>query len=157
MSQIAGLAVPRILHCHSTFSAGGKEVRCARLMNGWGGRLRHSVISAEPEAMAAAALIEADVPVCYPADFPSLKGRPTPGRLAAPARALAGYDLICTYNWGAMDVVMAHRLFARSFGLPPLIHHEDGFNEDEAERLRPDRGHQRDRRRTHERVQLGLT
>ena len=137
MSQIAGLAVPRILHCHSTFSAGGKEVRCARLMNGWGGRLHHTVISAEPEAMAAAALIEAGVPVCYPADFPSLKGRPTPGRLAALARALAGYDLICTYNWGAMDVVMAHRLFAKSFGLPPLIHHEDGFNEDEAERLKP--------------------
>lgn len=137
MSQIAGLAVPRILHCHSTFSAGGKEVRCARLMNGWGRRLHHTVISAEPEAMAAAALIEAGVPVCYPADFPSLKGRPTPGRLAALARALAGYDLICTYNWGAMDVVMAHRLFARSFGLPPLIHHEDGFNEDEAERLNP--------------------
>jgi len=137
VSQIAGLAVPRILHCHSTFSAGGKEVRCARLMNGWGGRLHHTVISAEPEAMAAAALIEAGVPVCYPADFPSLKGRPTPGRLAALARALAGYDLICTYNWGAMDVVMAHRLFAKSFGLPPLIHHEDGFNEDEAERLKP--------------------
>lgn len=143
MSEAAGPgslhAVPRILHCHSTFAAGGKEVRCARLMNGWGQRLHHTIISAEPQAMAAAALIAADVPVAYPHDFPSLKGRPTPWRLARLARALKGYDLICTYNWGAMDVVMAHRLYARAFDLPPLIHHEDGFNEDEAERLKPAR------------------
>jgi glycosyltransferase involved in cell wall biosynthesis len=52
---------------------------------------------------------------------------------------MQGYDLVCTYNWGAMDVVMAHRVFARAFGLPPLVHHEDGFNEDEAQRLKPAR------------------
>lgn len=131
--------MPRVLHCHSTFSAGGKEVRCARLMNAWGQRLHHTIISAEPESMAAAALIDAGVPVDYPADFPSLKGKPTPGRLSRLARAMQGYDLVCTYNWGAMDVVMAHRVFSRAFGLPPLVHHEDGFNEDEAQRLKPAR------------------
>src|SRR5690606_4616858 len=47
------------------------------------------------------------------------------------------YDLICTYNWGAMDAVMAHTLFADVHRLPPLVHHEDGFNEDEAVRLKP--------------------
>jgi glycosyltransferase involved in cell wall biosynthesis len=52
---------------------------------------------------------------------------------------MQGFDLVCTYNWGAMDAVMAHRVFARAFGLPPLVHHEDGFNEDEAERLKPTR------------------
>ncbi len=72
MSQPAGARVPRVLHCHSTFSAGGKEVRCARLMNAWGQRLHHTIISAEPESMAAATLIDADVPVDYPAVFPSL-------------------------------------------------------------------------------------
>ena len=46
--------------------------------------------------------------------------------------AMAGYDLVCTYNWGAMDAVMAHTLFADVYKLPPLVHHEDGFNEDEA-------------------------
>lgn len=136
MTTPAG-AVPRLLHCHSTFSAGGKEVRCARLMNAWGPRLNHTIISAEPDAMGAAALIGAAVPVAYPQDFPAMKGRPTPARLAALAQALKPYDLICTYNWGAMDVVMAHRMFARAFGLPPLVHHEDGFNEDEANRLKP--------------------
>ena len=30
------------------------------------------------------------------------------------------------------EAVMAHRLFCHRLGLPPLIHHEDGFNADEA-------------------------
>lgn len=135
MSTAAGARVPRILHCHSTFAAGGKEVRAARLMNAWGPRLDHTIVSAEPQAMAAAALIEAQVPVRYPADFPPLKGQPTPGRLAGLARAMQGFDLVCTYNWGAMDVVMAHRVYGGVWKLPPLVHHEDGFNEDEAARL----------------------
>lgn len=131
MNGSAG-AAPRVLHCHSTFSAGGKEVRSVRLMNAFAGALQHTIISAEPESMGARALIDRKVKVAFPQDFPSLKGWPTPGRLAALAGALKGYDLICTYNWGAMDVVMAHTVFATSFGLPPLVHHEDGFNEDEA-------------------------
>jgi glycosyltransferase involved in cell wall biosynthesis len=139
VSQTFGSGVPRVLHLHSTFSAGGKEVRCARLMNAWGPRLSHTIVSAEPQAMAAAALIDPAVAVRYPEDFPSLKGRPTPARLARLAAAMRGFDLVCTYNWGAMDAVMAHRLFARLLGLPPLIHHEDGFNEDEAHGLKPQR------------------
>lgn len=132
-------APPHILHCHSTFDAGGKEVRCTRLMNAWGRALTHTVISGQPEAMGAAKLIDPVVDARFPADFPALTGRPTPGRLAALARALSGYDLICTYNWGAMDVVMAHRLYASVYNLPPLVHHEDGFNEDEAQGLKPSR------------------
>ncbi|MFD2782602.1 glycosyltransferase [Novosphingobium pokkalii] len=34
---------------------------------------------------------------------------------------------------------MAHALFAPLYGLAPLVHHEDGFNADEAERLNPRR------------------
>ncbi|WP_379923540.1 glycosyltransferase [Erythrobacter sp. R86502] len=137
MSRSVSGHVPRILHCHSTFSAGGKEVRCARLMNAWGARLHHTIVSAEPQAMAAAALIDADIPATYPSDFAALKGKPTPARLARLAKAMRGFDLVCTYNWGAMDAVMAHRVFARRYALPPLVHHEDGFNEDEAVRLNP--------------------
>lgn len=135
----AGGRVPRILHCHSTFAAGGKEVRCVRMMNAWGPRLAHSVVSAEPQAMAARALIDRGLAVDFPRDFPPLTGSPTPGRLAALARAMAQYDLVLTYNWGAMDAVMAHRAFGQAFGLPPLVHHEDGFNEDEAAGLKPSR------------------
>lgn len=139
MSKAPAGAVPRILHLHSTFAAGGKEVRATRLMNAWGPRLEHTIVSAVPEAMAAAALVASHVPVSYPQDFPSLKGKPTPGRLAGLARAMQGFDLVCTYNWGAMDAVMAHRVYADIWKLPPLVHHEDGFNEDEAARLKPAR------------------
>lgn len=138
MSERSG-AAPRVLHCHSTFSAGGKEVRSVRLMNAFGAALTHTVVSAEPEAMGARPLIDTRIKVRFPTDFPALAGFPSPGRLAAMAQALKGYDLICTYNWGAMDVAMAHTVFAKSFGLPPLVHHEDGFNEDEAIRLKPQR------------------
>ncbi len=49
------------------------------------------------------------------------------------------FDLVLTYNWGSMDVVGARRVFARFLRLPPLIHHEDGFNQDEAVRQKPAR------------------
>ncbi len=128
--------VPRILHCHSTFSAGGKERRAVRLMNAFGRNLEHTVVSAMPEQLGARELLDRSVRVQFPDDFPSLTGRPTPGRLVAIAQEMRGYDLILTYNWGAMDAVMAHTVFAAQFGLPPLIHHEDGFNEDEARQLK---------------------
>jgi len=77
--------------------------------------------------------------VNYPKDFPSLSGRPTPGRLQRLAAAMKPYDLVLPYNWGAMDAVMAHTLFRDFLNLPPLVHHEDGFNEDEADKLKTGR------------------
>src|SRR3546814_18412669 len=46
---------------------------------------------------------------------------------------MRGFDLLLSYNWGAMDGVMAHRLH-RGRSPARLIHHEDGFNEDESVR-----------------------
>ncbi len=135
----AGAAPPKVLHCHSTFSAGGKELRSVDLMNAFGSRLSHSVISGEPEEMGARAAIAKGQPVSFPSDFPPLSGLPSPSRLQKIAKALTQYDLVLTYNWGAMDVVMAHTAFSRAFELPPLIHHEDGFNEDEADGLKTSR------------------
>jgi glycosyltransferase involved in cell wall biosynthesis len=87
--------------------------------------------------MGALAAIDSGIAVAAPHDFPALAGTPTPNRLRLLARAMRGFDLVLTYNWGAMDAVMAHTVFCRSFSLPPLVHHEDGFNQDEAERLKP--------------------
>lgn len=129
----------RILHCHSTFAAGGKELRSVALMNAFGAAAEHTVVSAEPQSMGARAHLAPGLKVHFPDDFPSLTGKPTPGRLVALAQAMKPFDLLCSYNWGAMDAAMAHGVFAASLGLPPLIHHEDGFNEDEAERLKPTR------------------
>jgi L-malate glycosyltransferase len=122
----------RILHCHSTFSLGGKEARAVRLMNAWGGRARHTVLSGVPGAFGAREAIDPNIEVSFPGDAPPLTGRPALSRLFRLSRYLKGYDLVLTYNWGAFDAVMARYLF----GGPPLVHHEDGFNEDEAARLK---------------------
>ncbi|OHD03607.1 MAG: glycosyl transferase family 1 [Sphingopyxis sp. RIFCSPHIGHO2_01_FULL_65_24] len=125
----------RILHLHSSFSLGGKEARATRLMNVMGGRARHSILSAVPDALGARAAIDPGIDVEFPGDAaPALHGKPGLVRYRALARYMAGFDLLLSYNWGAMDGVMAHRLFASRRRLPPLIHHEDGFNEDETAR-----------------------
>lgn len=131
-------AAPRILHLHSTFDAGGKEVRCVRLINAFGREFEHAIVSGDPERRSAAALLDPKLRVAWP-KFPSLAGKPWPARLKRLAAAMAGYDLVCTYNWGAMDAALAHTLFADVYKLPPLVHHEDGFNEDEAGGLKPSR------------------
>ena len=121
----------RILHCHSTFSLGGKEARAVRLMNAFGDAAEHAILSAMPDRLGAKEAIAKGITVSFPDDAPSLTGRPDPLRLARLARYMRGFDLVLTYNWGGFDPVMARRWY----GGPPLVHHEDGFNEDEAERL----------------------
>jgi glycosyltransferase involved in cell wall biosynthesis len=129
----------RLLHLHSSFSAGGKELRCAQLINAFGPAVAHSIVSAEPDAYGASKAIDAAAQVDYPRDFPPLAGRPGLARLRELARAMTSYDLVLSYNWGAMDGVMAHRIFGKTLRLPPLVHHEDGFNQDEAQGLKPSR------------------
>jgi glycosyltransferase involved in cell wall biosynthesis len=130
---------PKLLHIHSSFDPGGKELRCARLIDAFGQQAEHAIVSATPGALGARNAISDRIPVVYPPDFPPLTGIPTFGRLRRLAAVMAGHDLILTYNWGAMDAVMAHTLYADVYKLGPLIHHEDGFNEDEAKRLKPRR------------------
>ncbi|MBN8500227.1 MAG: glycosyltransferase family 4 protein [Sphingomonadales bacterium] len=105
----------KVLHLHSSFNPGGKEL---------------------PGALGAAGAVDSSVSVDYPTDFPALTGRPSVARLRAIAAAMAGFDLVLTYNWGAIDAVMARRIFAGKMALPPLVHHEDGFNQDEAAGLK---------------------
>lgn len=132
----AGVGRPRILHLHSTFDLGGKEARDVGLMNAWGARAEHVVVSAVPAAMGAAALIEPGVAWSV-GDAPPLAGPPSPARLRALGRWIAGggFDLVLSFNFGAMDGLVANRLWAGR----PHVHHEDGFNEDELVRQKPAR------------------
>ena len=141
--------VPKILHLHSTFDAGGKELRTVQLINAWGRDVDHAIVSGDLDKRGAARLIGKKPRIGWP-KFPSLTGKPTLGRLKALAQAMAGYDLICTYNWGAIDAAMAHTILADAFKLAPLVHHEDGFNEDEALRLKR-------RRNWYRKIALGRT
>lgn len=129
---------PHILHVHGSFSLGGKEARAVRLMNIWGGKARHSIMSADPQAMGARDAIDPSVDVEFP-DGPSFAGKPGPARYREIRAFLKRFDLVLTYNWGSMDAVMAHRLAGRGAAMPPLIHHEDGFNADEANGLKTKR------------------
>ncbi len=129
----------RFLHLQSSFDAGGKELRTAKLINAFGPGIAHTIVSGLPGALGAAAAIAPGIAVDYPAEFPVLAGFPRPSRLRRIAQAMAGYDLILTYNWGAMDAALAHALFNGVMGLAPLVHHEDGFNVDEAGGLKTSR------------------
>jgi L-malate glycosyltransferase len=132
-----GMSNLHILHCHSTFSLGGKEARAVRLMNAFGDAARHTVLSAVPDALGAREAIDPGIRVDFPMNAPSLEGKPALSRYRVLAGYMQQFDLILTYNWGSMDAVMTRRMFPKD--LPPLIHHEDGFNADEAESLKTKR------------------
>lgn len=125
----------RILHLHSTFNLGGKEARAVRLMNHFGAQAEHIVLSAEPDSLSARDAIDNNIKVTFPKDAPLLAGKPSLKRYQELVSYYRQFDLILSYNWGSMDGVMARTLFHRVHGLPPLIHHEDGFNEDERKKL----------------------
>lgn len=126
-----------ILHLHSSFDLGGKETRAVRLMNAWGDRARHTIVSGVPEALGARVAIDKRVNYEIAQSPPPLTGKPSVARFEAIARLMRRFDLVLTYNWGAIDGVMARRVFAKD--APPVIHHEDGFNEDEAGGLKLER------------------
>ena len=125
----------KILHLHSTFNLGGKEARAVRLMNHFGDAADHVILSAQPDSLSARDAIDPRIKVAFPTDAPSLAGKPSLTRYRAFVSYFRQFDLILSYNWGSMDGVMARTLFSRAGGLPPLIHHEDGFNEDEQDKL----------------------
>jgi glycosyltransferase involved in cell wall biosynthesis len=116
-----------LLHVFSNFVPTGPELRTVALIGAFGDALRHSILSMDGRTSAAERLPpEADVTL--------LPSPPRAGSLATAWRlrrllAETKPDLVLTYNWGAFDMLLA----ARSAGLRRLIHHEEGFNEDEAE------------------------
>ncbi|MBB4153524.1 glycosyltransferase involved in cell wall biosynthesis [Sphingomonas jinjuensis] len=126
-----------ILHLHGSFDHGGKEARVIRLMQAFGDAARHTIVSADPDRMGARAAIPRGVRYEIAQDPPPLAGAASVARFEAIARYMRRFDLVLTYDWGAIDGVMARRAFAK--GAPPLVHHEDGFTEDEASGLKAQR------------------
>ncbi|HTG32556.1 MAG TPA: glycosyltransferase [Thermoanaerobaculia bacterium] len=118
---------PHLLHAFSNFVPNGAELRTVALIGAFGGELRHSILSMDGRTSAAERL-PAGVEVRL------LPSPPRAGSLATVRRlrrllAEEKPDLVLTYNWGAFDMLLA----ARSAGFRRLVHHEEGFNEDEAE------------------------
>ena len=135
---VAGMSQPLyFLHLHSSFDAGGAPMRSVRLMNAFGDRVRHTVVSAAPDRLGARERIGRGVACTIAQAAPPLAGRPSVARYEAIARFMRGYDLVLTYDWGAIDGAMARRVFGR--GVPPVIHHEGGFTDEEAVGLKRER------------------
>lgn len=126
-----------ILHLHSTFSLGGKEARAVRLMNAFGDRARHTIVSGMAGQYGARDAIARGIDYEIAQDPPPLTGRPSLARMEALSAYMRRFDLVLTYNWGAIDAVMAKRVAGK--GTPPIVHHEDGFNADEADALKIER------------------
>ena len=121
---------PHLLHVFSTFCAAGPQVRTAGLVNYYGLDFRHTFVACDGRTEATELL---DRGVSYDVAHVSRAEGPLGGVRAMRELLLETRpDLLLTYNWGAMDAVLA----ARSLRLYRHLHHEDGFNSDEATRLK---------------------
>jgi L-malate glycosyltransferase len=119
----------RLLHVFSTFAVGGPQVRAVQLMNAWGPRVQHGIIASD-NRYDALDLINANVDAAIAQDFPPMKGQSLIRTLRETGTYLknSNWNMLLTYNWGAVETAFANRLF----GHKPHVHHEDGFGPDEA-------------------------
>jgi glycosyltransferase involved in cell wall biosynthesis len=115
----------RVLHVFSTFAPGGPQVRTARLLARLPEDWTHAILALDGRAQAQELLPREARVALLPAP-------PRAGSLRT-VRALAEIlrrerpDLLLTYNWGAVDALLAsHIVRPRA-----VVHHEDGFRPDE--------------------------
>lgn len=118
----------QLLHVFPSFSYGGQQARLATLACALGPGFRHHIVALDGD-LAARSLFDKAVD----ATFTPFKMKKSSGfsltnimrlhRLIAEAAP----DLLCTYNWGSIEAVIANRLGRQA----PLIHFEDGFGPDE--------------------------
>lgn len=118
--------MPHLLHVFSTFVPAGPEMRTVNLIHALPQEYRHSIVAMDGRTSARERL-ESGSPVAILDSPPKAGSFATLRRMRALLKGVRP-DLVCTYNWGAFDTVLA----ARTLGLRRLIHHEDGFNADEA-------------------------
>jgi glycosyltransferase involved in cell wall biosynthesis len=120
----------KCLHVFPSFNRGGTELRIVRVINGIGPELDHFILSlgggaeamGDIDSAVRAELVprpHATAGVRFMLEFRRLLKRLQP-------------SLLLTYNWGAMDAVIA----AAALPSCPLIHNESGFGPDEAASLK---------------------
>lgn len=121
---------PHFCHILASFDPGGFELRTVGLMNAFGGRIRHTIIATNG-AYGARNRIDAAVPYDI---VPPPPGKGQFSYALPLARLLRRLrpDLLLTYNWGAIDGVLAGAI-AREC---PVLHAEDGFGPEEAHALK---------------------
>ncbi|MEM9494795.1 MAG: glycosyltransferase family 4 protein [Pseudomonadota bacterium] len=121
--QSAGATVA-MAHVFPSFDFGGQQSRFATLANGLGPGFRHYVIALDG-ALGGKSMLDDTVDAevrAFAAEKSSIVSVSAVTGLRDLLRE-ASPSILCTYNWGAMEAVIANRLF---LGLPH-IHFEDGF------------------------------
>lgn len=119
---------PHLCHLFPSFDPGGSEVRTAMLINASNGAFRQTVVSMSGK-FGCRTRIRRKEGVGF-VEAPRQHWQCFyPLALARMLRAL-GPDLVLTYNWGAIDGVLAAWLC----GIQRVIHAEDGFGPDEVTR-----------------------
>lgn len=119
----------RLLHIFPSFAMGGQQRRLASLVAGLGDEFQHRILSLDGDLKAAALLDPARASAAAIefrksalADIGNIRRFGSALREHAP-------DVLCTYNWGSLEAVIANRLSVRA----PHVHHEDGFGPDEVQ------------------------
>jgi L-malate glycosyltransferase len=123
------LEIPHLLHVFSTFAVGGPQTRFVTLANRLGAKYRHRIFALDGN-LACAARLDPAVDARAEAVRLTKGGSLSLGNLRTIRRLLAETrpDAVLTYNWGAIEWVLAERI------LPVVrrhIHFEDGFGPDE--------------------------
>lgn len=127
-----------LLHFFPSFAIGGQQRRLAALSHRLGPAFRHRILALDGDTGASALFdARADEILAEPlalekSSFISLRNIKRLRRVIFSADA----DLLCTYNFGSIEAIIANRL-SRNL---PHVHHEDGFGADEAG---PRRNHKR--------------
>jgi L-malate glycosyltransferase len=128
-----GERVPHLLHIFSTFAIGGPQTRFATLANRLGAKYRHTIFALDGD-LACVERLDPSLDVKAMAIRLPKGGTLNLANLIRIRHRLAEIrpDVLLTYNWGAIEWVLAERwrpLVLRH------IHLEDGFGPDES----PDR------------------
>jgi len=115
----------KLLHVFPNFAPGGAEIRTTKLINHFGRTFHHVIVSLSGTTTASQRIhagIDVEYVPCQGVSNPLVMIR----KLLRIIRSVEPH-LVLSYNWGAVDAVVAARLYGRC----PLIHTEDGFSTDE--------------------------
>lgn len=118
-----------LLHIFPSFAYGGQQARLAALARGLGPRFRHCIVALDGD-LSASALFETSIAATFDTFAMRKSGFVSLSNLSGFRRLFkrAAPDLLCTYNWGAIEAALANRLGPKL----PHVHFEDGFGPDEA-------------------------
>ncbi len=128
-SAEAAPAPRHLVHVFPSFGYGGVPLRIVSMINQFGARYRHSIISLNGRTDSANRLSVGDSVRLEPFSSPGFGGLPRTLLAIRGTLARLKPDLLLTYNWGAADWALVNTLRHRC----RHIHFESGFGPEEAD------------------------